>query len=62
MVAMIAVDIATIMLLSNAPWTTVSPSTLSYHLRLKPCQSVTRRSVALKLKTTTTTIGTYRNR
>ena len=39
-----------------------SASARWYHLRLKPCQSVRLRFVALKLKTTTTTIGRYRNR
>ena len=44
-------------LLVSALWTTLSDRTLAYHLRLKPCQSVTRRFVALKLKITTTMIG-----
>ena len=49
-------------LLKSALCTTVSFRTLSYQRRLKPSQFVTRRSVPLKLKMTTTVIGMYRNR
>ena len=54
---MIAVAIPTMKLLTRVRWMTRSLRTVSYHRRLKPSQSVTRRSVALKLNTTTTTIG-----
>ena len=50
MVAMTAVEDATMRLFANALWTAVSLSTLSYHLRLKPSHWVTRRSVPLKLE------------
>ena len=59
-VAMIAFGIATMKLLLQRVWTTSSSSAAPYHLSEKPPQSVTTRSVPLKLNTTTTTIGRYR--
>jgi len=59
---MIAVDVPTMRLLIRWPWMILSPRTRPYHFRLSPPQSVTRRSVPLKLNTTTTMIGTNRNR
>ena len=53
---------AIVALFQRAFWTWSESSARSYHLRLKPCQSVRLRLVALKLRTTTTTIGRYRNR
>jgi hypothetical protein len=61
-VEMIAVDTPTIRLFRRSRWTSLFPSTYSYHRRLKPSHWVTRRAVPLKLNTTTTTIGRYRNR
>jgi hypothetical protein len=61
-VARIAVRVPTTMLFQRLPWMIRSPRTWAYQRRLSPSQSVTRRSVALKLNTTTTTIGTNRNR
>ena len=60
--AITAVKLATIRLFWSALWITVSPRTLAYHRRLRPCQSVTRWFVPLKLNTTTITIGKYRKR
>ena len=49
-------------LFQRAFWTWSESRARSYHLRLKPCQSVRLRFVALNDSTTTTTIGRYRNR
>ena len=53
---------AIVALFQRARWMLGSWNARSYHLRLNPCQSVTERFVPLKLNTTTTTIGRYRNR
>src|SRR5215210_7075871 len=58
---MTAVQIATKKLLNRNPWIVLSARTLAYHLRLKPSHWVTRLVVPLKLNTTTTMIGMYRN-
>ena len=59
-VARIALGSATEKLLSSAAWTTSSPSATRYQSSEKPVQIVASR-FALKLYTTTTTIGRYRN-
>ena len=55
-----AVAMPTIRLLSRFRWISWLVRTNWYQRRLKPSQFVTRVLVALKLNTTTTTIGRYR--